>query len=86
MPKVYAQQQVGAIVNNHSHLDQVLPLAIRRKLDISVDDPLRETLTRRTMTSKLRELPEALIKAKTNDRLSNAERVEMLELLRQSKR
>lgn len=38
------------------------------------------------MTSKLRELAEGLIKANTNDRLSKAERVEVLELLRQSKR
>jgi CobW/HypB/UreG, nucleotide-binding domain len=38
------------------------------------------------MTSKLRELAEGLIKANTNDRLSKAKRVEVLELLRQSKR
>jgi hypothetical protein len=39
MSWVYVQQQVGAIVIKHCHLDQVLRLAIKRMLDTSVDDP-----------------------------------------------
>jgi hypothetical protein len=86
MPKVCVQQQVGAIDIKHCLLDQVLRLAIKRMLGISVDDPLHEIRTKRTMTSKLRELSEVLINADTNDRLSKAERAEVLELPRQSKR
>jgi hypothetical protein len=82
MPKVYVQQQVGSIVIKHSQLDHVYRLAIKRMLDISIDHPLYVVLTKRKMTKDLRRLAETLIKANTNERLTNGERVEVLQLLK----
>ncbi len=85
MPKVYIQQQVGAIAIKHSQLDHVLRLAIKRMLGILIDDPLYTFLTKRQLTTKLRELAEGLIKANTNGKLTDDDRKEVLRLLKQAK-
>lgn len=82
MPKVNVQRQVGSIVIKHSQLDHVYRLAIKRMLEISIDHPLYAMLTKRKMTNELRQLAEALIKTNTNDKLTNIERAEVLQLIK----